>query len=145
MDKLDEALQHYGIKGMRWGVSRTKSQIRASKMSKKEKAALDKYHESRKNKTSYQKAYKNQFKKTKNHYEAVKQVSKHQTVKTVMGARAAIMMSPLLLDQGAKIYRGIKHATMNPDNIRKGKNVIQAIKRSPIRYVDGSKMKNVVN
>lgn len=35
-------------------------------------------------------------------------------------------------------------AATSPESIRRGKNIIQAIKRSPIRYVDGKKMTNIV-
>lgn len=35
-------------------------------------------------------------------------------------------------------------AATSPESIRRGKNIIQAIKRSPIRYVDGKKITNIV-
>jgi uncharacterized protein (UPF0303 family) len=54
---------------------------------------------------------------------------------------AGIMAKPAI----SKAAKAAGKAARNPENIRRAKNVVQALKRSPIRYVDGSKMKNVIN
>jgi hypothetical protein len=152
---LDDSLQHYGVKGMKWGVIRNKVQksvkAHVKKRNAKERATLDKYHEKRINKSkSYKQAYNRRTKGEKGktparHYAAVRSIkAQNDKVKRAVILKTAALAAPLVMDKGRKLASKASDFASNPDNIRKGKNIIQAIKRSPIRYVDGKKMTNVV-
>jgi hypothetical protein len=133
---------------MHWGKHKAKVQSavkgHVAKVREKQKVKVQAYHEKHKANNTYKKLYDKHKAKGKAHLEAAKnamvQHLKVQRARVKLGVHVAVAASPLLV-KGAKAAH--KVAT-NPDNIRKAKNVAQAMKRSPIRYVDGKKMANVV-
>ena len=168
MDKLDDTLQHYGVKGMKWGVRRSKEQLskarkkvgdhfraRARKKNERLKKIADKYHEKNKGKRTYKKHYQRNLQKfEKRGYKSAHHEAVLQTRREVRAAKRAIVYSVTSIAAPAvaslavggmktagKLYRN----TVTPENIRRGKNVIQAMKNSPIRYVDSKMMKNIIN
>jgi len=149
MNELDEILQHAGVKGMKWGVRKKVATVVKNHMKKRKaraKAVLDRYHEKNKNKSSYKKAYNRNLKRTKgNHHRAVAATRAPRVrAQRAIALHLAVHTAPLAIHTGMKIANKARDFAADPDNIRRGKNIIQAMKRSPIRYVDGSKMKNVV-
>lgn len=143
--ELDDILLHFGKKGMKWGVRKAiKGHVKKRKA--KQKATLDKYHEKKKGKKTYTRMYNKNFKKTKgNHYKSVR------NTRNVIRARnrsAAIKIvaatAPIAIKHGSVIVKSMHGMATSPQAVRTGKNIIQAAKRSPIRYVDGRKMTNVI-
>lgn len=149
----DDTLQHHGVKGMHWGVHKGKIKAaiknHVTKVRQKQNKRVLAYHEKNMNKSkTYTRLYKKHAKVYKTHLGAAqKAVQQHLEIKRArvkLGVHAAVLASPMLA-KGAKVAANAAHkAATNPDNIRKAKNVVQAMKRSPIRYVDGKKMTNVV-
>lgn len=138
LKELDDVLQHFGVKGMRWGVLRPRIATSVKTRKAHTKASLEKFHESNQNKKSYKKAYKKYSKRSKDHLTAVKKARKHvvqsRAKKINFALKTAAVLTPLAARQLTK-----------PENIRRGKNLYEAFKGSPIRYVDGSKFTNVVD
>lgn len=148
MHELDHALQHYGVKGMKWGVRRTKEQLSKSAKSgvqtykKKRKESLDKYHDKKRNKKRYIRDYEKHFKKTNDHY---KSVSRARGTATNRNIKRGVVATPAVLYTGLVAARTFHLLTTDPEAVMAGKNIVQAFKDSPIRYVDGAKMTNVIN
>jgi hypothetical protein len=144
----EETLQHHGVKGMHWGAHKRIQKIVKAHRAKQNQKVLD-YHEKNKAKKTYKRLYDMNSKRFKTHLAAAKKTQQQiraiqvQRAKMVVGA--AGLAAPHLAPHIVKAANAVNKAAHNPDNIRKAKNVVQALKKSPIRYVDGSKMKNVVN
>lgn len=156
---MNDHLQHHGVKGMKWGVRRARKALSSAgkstakalnKARDKHRSKVDAYHEKNKNKTMYKLSY--------NHH---KRSAKGKTAEdkhrwAVRSARAEAKMNKALLTSAAAtglmtsktvrntVYGLAKKAT-SPEAVRLGKNIVQAAKRSPVRYVDGKTLKNVVN
>lgn len=150
VSKMDE-LKHYGVKGMKWGVIRSKIQkVNKSHIKKrniKEKASLEKYHEKNKNNPKYKKAYKKHSSETKTQVAAIRRTRNEMKKQNADSKKRieTIVVSSVVIAKGVTATALVARSLATPSNIRRGKNIVQAIKRSPIRYVDGSKMKNVIN
>lgn len=168
MDNVDNTLQHYGVLGMKWGKRKGKltnnpvdKAVRAlqtkrfrkdrpnpvdkalrsmvDKSNKKKSAAAAKYHDKNKNKGVYKKLYSKNLKRFE---------GKHDDAhtKAVIETRRQIGKTKALLAVGAMVAaRSAYQKTVTPENIKRGKNVILAAKRSPIRYTDASKYKDVID
>lgn len=166
---MTEELQHYGVKGMKWGVRRksggskkpkkpTRRQVRkakdrkvaedvkAKKISRREgrERILNNYHDSKK-KGILNAGYRNDYRNGRNsglsHKNAIIQARVSQQ------ASLAMTMLPGAIGTAGMAARGsylLSRKYVTPDNIRKGKNFVQAMKRSPFRYVDGNQMSNVI-
>lgn len=105
----DETLEHFGVKGMRWGVRRMEKKgfgTKASKRAKKFNAAADKYDAAKsKYKSSVDKASK---KKYKSEMKSAKKEVKDQYKKTKQAR---------LADQGAELYGNNTRITDNTAKI----------------------------
>lgn len=148
-DDLEDILLHYGVKGMKWGVVRSKIQKTVkARRAKQNKKVLER-HEKLKNNKTYKKLHAQNSKRYKTELGAARQsqrqlaeIRRNKTALALaVATKATILSAPLIL----KGMDSVADAARNPDNIRRAKNVVQAMKRSPIRYVDGKKMKNVIN
>lgn len=139
---VEEILQHAGIKGMKWGIRKKIQKAGRGlgrKLSANRKAKIEKqhkYHEKNKNKKSYSRKYNLNLKLSKgNHNKAV--------ALTVSQARSSrntkIILATIVAAKAAKIVAS------RPESVRMGKNIVQAFKGSPLRYVNGSKFKNVID
>lgn len=149
-------IEHAGVKGMKWGVRKAGKAVasvaRAAvnqrvKTIRKRQAKLDAYHDSNKKNKSYKADYnlfKNMHKgnERQRHYKAIK------TTRTVRRQFKAILATSVGLavtsGSGKAVIQKMSKVATSPEAARLGKNIIQAAKRSPVRYVDGSTMKNVV-
>lgn len=144
----EETLQHHGVKGMHWGTRKRIQQVVKAHRARQNEAVL-KYHEKNKNKKLYSRLYNMNSKRYKTHLAAAKktvsQIREVRKQQIGLGISAAGLAAPHLAPHIAKAANAVNKAAHNPDNIRKAKNVVQALKNSPIRYVDGKKMKNVIN
>lgn len=153
MYELDDIVQHYGVKGMRWGVRRTKAQLQKAakghikRRNAKERKKLDDYHEKKMAKNDgYVRAYKHlREKKNTKHYAAVRKIRDGAIAQrnNLLG-QAAVIASPFIMNRGAIAAKQLYNFSTDPVNVRRGKNIVQAVKRSPLRYVDGKTMTNVV-
>ncbi len=148
----EDTLQHFGVKGMKWGVRKgqVKGAIKKYAKNRREKAnkkVLD-YHEKNKENKTYKKLYESSSKRYKTHLGAATNAARrHGEIKRArvqLGVHAAVLASPVVSKALRTTVKAAHKVATNPDNIRKAKNVVQAMKRSPIRYVDGKKMTNVV-
>lgn len=163
LDDPDEILQHFGVKGMHWG-----KRLKARGAARKERIKSDadtvrrrkkgeitrtqakdekwqSFHKEQSNNKHYKKEYDRLKAKgidDKKAMRAAYQVAQTRKKANIQLAVTATVVGLKFANAGVKIG---KEAANNPDNIRKAKNVAQALKRSPVRYVDGSKMKNVIN
>lgn len=161
MSELEEVLQHHGVKGMKWGVRKLTDTInkRTTKRIARLKEGADKYHEKNKNKRVYKKLYSRNLKKFEKRY--ANKPGKDADMMAKLAAREHIRKVKLgKINAGITLasYAAVADSTMgrnytgrllkkvtSPEAIRAGKNVINAIKRSPVRNVDGASFTNVVN
>lgn len=145
----EETLLHFGVKGMHWGVRKKVSKMVKNHRAKRNKRVLDAHEKLNKKNKTYKKLYAHNSKRYKTHLGAARKslVQLNQINKQRIGLAitAASLAAPHVLPHVAKGASILGKAAQNPDNIRKAKNVAQALKRSPIRYVDGKMMKNVIN
>lgn len=157
----EELLKHHGIKGMKWGVRRdkkraaintykkTKSEIKADYKSGKIKKSVYKERireaqHKRNMVTSF--VYKNSYAISKS--KGLNHVTARSHARTdlaiVNGLKAGVTAYAITSIAAPAVGAGARLAA-NPATIRAGKNIIQAMKGSPIRYVDGRTMQNVIN
>jgi hypothetical protein len=129
----EETLQHHGVKGMHWGVHKKVKQMVKNHRAKQNKRVLEAHDKLHKRNKTYKKLYEQNSKRYKTHLTAARKAQVQLK---------AIQRSKVQMAEAAKV---VGKAASNPDNIRKAKNVAQALKRSPIRYVNGAAMKNVIN
>lgn len=151
-DVLEDILQHHGVKGMKWGKytakvkNAVKSHVKAHRAKQNQKV-LD-HHEKNKEKKTYKKLYEHNSKRYKTHLQAARktreQVAAINKQRAIIATKIAVGVAGAQRHNIAKAAKVVSKAATNPDNIRRAKNVVQAVKRSPIRYVDGKAMKNVV-
>lgn len=103
VNKLDDILQHVGVKGMKWGQHKdnikgaVKNQVQ--KRVAKQKAVLDKFHSKKKSDGVYMHFYNGNLQRTNNHYTAVKAAKleldkRREAAMAVMG----LMASPYVND-----------------------------------------------
>jgi hypothetical protein len=148
MYELDDVIKHYGKKGMKWGVRKKVTKAikgHITKRNKKEKAKLEKYHEKKKNSARYKKLY-NKTNSKKSHLARVREVRNYEkTLNTVIAANIGIHAGPAIAAGGAIVARKAHKIVTDPENIRRGKNLILAMKREKYRYANASKFKNGVN
>ena len=157
MHELDEFLQHHGVKGMKWGVRRAVSSAgkalnrNMNKRRARETESLGRYHEKRKNSKVYKLNYNYHKKRAKGtpeqkHMRAVANVRRESFNKKVMlGMALTPAASKSVQIAGKALVKGVAKVATSPEAIRAGKNVINAIKRSPVRVVDGKTLKNVID
>lgn len=147
-DEFEDTLQHHGVKGMHWGVRKKVQKAVKAHRAKQNKRVLD-YHEKHKGKKLYGKLYAQNSKRYKSHLAAARKSREQVFAVRAQQAKVAAIVGVAVASQNkhhiAKASKVLGKVAQNPDNIRKAKNVVQALKRSPIRYVDGKKMKNVIN
>jgi hypothetical protein len=145
----EETLQHHGVKGMHWGVRKKLGKMIKDRRAKHNKQMLDAHDKLMKKHKTYKKLYNHNSKRYKTHLGAVQKT--HHQLREIhrqrvhLAATAAVLAAPHLAPHIGKAAHAVGKAAQNPDNIRKAKNVAQALKRSPIRYVNGKAMKNVIN
>jgi len=134
---------------MHWGVRKKLGKMVKEHRAKQNKKMLESHDKLVKKNKTYKKLYAHNSKRYKTHLGAVQkshmQLRQIHKQRVHLAASAAILAAPHLAPHIAKGVNAAQKAAQNPDNIRKAKNVVEAIKRSPIRYVDGKKMKNVIN
>lgn len=156
----EDILQHYGKKGMKWGVrkriqetgrniNRSLNERRAKKNAKL-KERLNAYHDKRKGEKKYQSQYNQAIRrykdKDKGHLRAVARVRQATTQNRVNNlALTAAILSPTLIGLGNMATSSARKFATNPENIRRGKNIILAMKRSKFRYADAAKFTRGVN
>lgn len=145
----EETLQHHGVKGMHWGVRKKVQKMVKNRRAKQNKRVLDSHEKlNTKNKT-YKKLYAYNSKRYKTHLAAARksQIQLGQLRKQKVGLAISVagLAAPHLAPHIAKATNAAAKAARNPENIRRAKNVVQTLKRSSIRYVDGKAMKNVIN
>jgi hypothetical protein len=144
--ELDDIIKHYGVKGMKWG-KRTKSEKSGNKTKERK---IDEYHNKNSKRAVYSKLYNTNVKRGKSHHKAASLAKKQiRVANTVMAAYAMSVYAPGITrgitNIGKATVREAYKAATSPGAIRVGKNIVQAAKRSPIRYADASKFKNVVD
>lgn len=145
MEELEEYLQHHGVKGMKWGVIRSKVKGAYTKSHEKSRArrnaTVDRKHNANMRMKSYSKAYNKSMAKNGNHHKSIA-IARQSVGRKKVAALAAIVYGvPAAGKIAGEVYRTATH----PSTIRLGKNIVQSMKNSPLRYVDGAKMKNVIN
>lgn len=157
MNELEELLQHHGVKGMKWGVRRAVSSAgkalnrNMNKRRAREDASAERYHEKKKNSKVYKLNYNYHKKRAKGtpeqkHKAAVRAVRRDSFNKAVMVGMALTPAASKSAQVAGKAFaRGVYKAATSPEAVRAGKNIINAVKRSPVRVVDGKSMKNVVD
>lgn len=158
-DDLEDVLLHFGVPGMKWGVRRRQAKVakrdrrkatkdisnrlKSGQISKTQAKTLktQAYHKQRSVNKTYRTEYNNGIKKGLTPKKAMAVANKHlraeKTVNAYALANAAIVTVSAL--------RIAQIATSRPDGIMKRKNVVEAMKRSPLRYVDGKKIKDFMD
>lgn len=144
----EDILQHVGVKGMKWGVRRKernvknrkiKADIKSGKVDKSTGKAqmLNNYHKSKK-KGILNATYQNDYQQARTagvpHLKAVSRakISSRASNAMILGMGAVGVTG--LAGQGAgAAYR----KATSPEAIRAGKNIINAVKKSPIRHFEG--------
>lgn len=144
MNELDEILKHAGVKGMKWGVRKTVAKAgkavnrSLNKRRAKSLANVTTKHEKYMSNKKYSKDYNSALKRTGSKATAMRTAQYLRRNRRETMSRAVLGVS---LAGASKAY---KFAT-KPETIRAGKNVVQTLKKSPVRYVDGSTFTNVIN
>lgn len=137
MEELEDILQHVGVKGMKWG------KRKSGTTGGKRKRSVEKYHELNKDKKFYKDAYAKNLKRTKgNHHKAVliTQVDARKNAMKKIGYTVAAVKVASKLSKAVKMVASSKVGDEIGQSVkRRGKNIVLAAKRSPIRYVDGRK------
>lgn len=161
---MEEYILHFGVKGMHWGVRRNiQNAGRAlnrslNKRQDAQNAKLESYHQKRYGKSkSYTREYDKRLKKNhlgstqKNHRVAIAETRKHRA--SVLATKISIASH---VSMGAAMIAGEKIAKRNREKrimgqetdgqkiINLGKNILQAVKGSKLRYTHRSRMTNVV-
>lgn len=99
----------------------------------------DKYHEKNKNKLVYKKLYGMNLKRFEG-----KSDNPHK--KAVFATRSQIRKSKAAIAIGSMIAaRAVYGKVVTPNNIKRGMNLAQALKRSPVRYTNASMYKDVID
>lgn len=151
MKELDEIMLHAGVKGMKWGVVKTRAvksiKGHIKKSNAKSRVKDEKFHEKKKNNKKYKKVYNANLKAAKgNHKKAIARTrSAYVQRKRVMALTVTAKTLPAAVTTGKIIVAASKAYAKSPQGIRKGKNIVNAMKGNPLRYVDGAAMRNVVN
>lgn len=139
---------------MKWGVRQKIAntvKARQRKVNKRYNEVADKYHEKNKNKKVYKKHYQRNLKIARgNHRRAVMNTrSEIRNVKMAIAFSVASIASSKNARIGAAglaSLSGVAYRKVaSPENIRRGKNVILAMKKSPVRYADVSKYKDIID
>lgn len=144
MQDVDDILKHAGIKGMKWGVRKSVSNAgkavkgQANKNRAKSRTLVASRHEKYMSNKKYARDYSRSLKRTGNKLTAMRTAQHLRRNRNGVITRAALSAGLL----GAS--NAYKFAT-KPETIRAGRNLVQAAKKSPIRYVDGSTLSNVIN
>lgn len=117
IDRLDDILQHAGVKGMRWGVRKDGGKTSKPKTKSKSKP---------KSKPSFQKIMaKNMIKG--------------------YAAFTLVAIAPQIKKVGQSIARAAYNTATSDTTSRAVKNAVLSAKRSKFRVVDGSTLMNVIN
>lgn len=151
MRELDDILEHAGVKGMKWGVVKTRAvngiKTHIKKSNAKSRVKDEKFHEKKKNNKAYKKVYNSNLKKSKgNHKTAIAKTRKqYNQKKRILAMTVTAKTLPAAVTTGKIIVAASKAYAKSPQGIRKGKNIVNAMKGNPLRYVDGAAMRNVVN
>lgn len=159
-------LKHYGVKGMKWGVRRYQNKDgtlknKGSNRQKTKSQKLKDYHDKRYSKRrsrNYTTSYDNYKKKGMSSKEAMQKSRRNNRLNNAIGTTVAAAVTAKAVKDFKKIVESkaffaiINHPSVNKlllnsaeEFRRKGKNIMQTLMRSPVRYVDGAKMSNVVN
>lgn len=148
----DSNLQHHGVLGMKWGVrkadrkaanKRVKADVKSGKITKKQgrQKKADNYHKSKGDMSIYKRSYQQSLGKGNTHRVAMRDAK--------IGARLSkVAIAATVIIHGGEVAarhtaKAVKKVA-TPENIRKGKNVIQAAKGSKFRYADANQMTNLV-
>jgi hypothetical protein len=154
MYDANDNLQHYGILGMKWGrrklanhpidmavkalTKQRKPKWKNNPVDRAARSIANKHHEKNKNKRLYGALYNRNLKRYGNYNDP------HTKAVLVTGKQVAQIKATIAV--GAAVAATALYAkAVSPDTIRSGKNFILAMKRSPIRYADTSKFKNVID
>lgn len=144
-------LKHYGVKGMKWGVRKAGQNVKSavvktgkaiSRHNKKRharniKVLTDRHNKYMSNK-KYAKDYNKALKRTNNKHQAMRTAQILRRNRSNRNAKVALRLGIVGASAASKFLT-------KPETIRAGKNFVQAMKNSPIRYVDGSSFTNVVD
>ena len=123
---------------------RTKMKTKQISVKEGRAALLNNVHKSNQSSKTYNKKYDKRIKAGQSHLTAVRGATADtkavNTMRMNVGSRAVIAAATV----GAPIARRVYKSATSPEAIRAGKNIVQAAMRSNIRFVDGSKMTNVI-
>jgi hypothetical protein len=162
LKELEDVLKHYGALGMKWGrrkqrnerlkeLGRAKKET-VRKLKRKEitrkqakQEMIDNLHKYTKGNKYYDKEYSIRVKQGQSHNRAVR--GAHRRVKVVKASKIKIGVAAAIIGAkvGSTIVKKSYNVAISPESIRMGKNIMMAAQRSPLRYVDGSKMTNILN
>lgn len=165
--ETEDILKHVGVKGMKWGVRKAANNVktavrnRTEKKNQRLKQVADRYHEKNQKSKVYSRQYARNLKAMKTryekkgvksetiHYRAVLKTRKeHMAAKRQLLALAIPLAAPVAakgIVAGQTAVSRMSYKATSPEAVRAGKNLVNAMQRNPVRYVDGSKLKNVIN
>ena len=152
---LDEIIEHYGVKGMKWGVRKKvgnaveKTTIAIGKKIKKSRDKKDAYHDKKmKSSKTYKLVYEGTPPTVSKGRDRKRQKAARATYRGLQLNVATMVVGGTLAVAGSKNgQKAIKSASnfvVSGQAQKIGKNVLNTVIGNPLRYVNAENMKNVV-
>lgn len=154
---VDKEIEHYGVKGMKWGVRKSTVKSSLQKVGKalgkrnaRKAAKQDAYHDQ---KMKSSKVYKEIYKLTPS-YNSVKgrdrlrQKSAKAQYRSLQLNVATMVVGGALAAAGSKngqkAIKSVSNFVVSGQAQKIGKNVLNTVMGNPLRYVNAENMKNIV-
>ena len=154
-DKEYNIVEHYGVKGMKWGVRKKvgkaveKTTIAVGKQIKKRRDKQDAYHDKRmKSSKAYKLVYEGTLPTVSRGRDRKRQKAARATYRSLQINLASMVVGGALAaassKNGRKAIKTVSNFVVSGQAQKIGKNVLNTVMGNPLRYVNAENMKNIV-
>lgn len=152
---LDDVIEHYGVKGMKWGVRKKvgkaveKTTIAVGKQIKKRRDKQDAYHDKRmKSSKAYKLVYEGTLPTVSRGRDRKRQKAAKATYRGLQANVAMMVVGGALAaassKNGQRAIKAVSNFVVSGQAQKIGKNVLNTVMGNPLRYVNAENMKNIV-